>query len=93
MINITLNKGDTMRVVFLFLVVFSVLFSKVDINHASKEGLMSLHNIGSKKADAIMEYRKHHCFTSVDELGEVKGIGSATVAKNRENLEAKACKK
>ena len=68
-----------MRVVFLFLVVFSVLFSKVDINSASKEMLMSLHNIGAKKADAILEYRRHHCFESVDELGEVKGIGSSTV--------------
>jgi competence protein ComEA len=82
-----------MRVIFLFLVVFSVLFSKVDINHASKEALMSLHNIGAKKADAIIEYRGQHCFASVDELGEVKGIGSATVAKNRDQLEVKACKK
>lgn len=81
-----------MRVIFLFLVVFSVLFSKVDINHASKEALMTLHNIGEKKAEAIIEYRKQHCFGSVDELGEVKGIGQATVAKNRQELEAGQCK-
>ena len=82
-----------MRVVFLFLVVFSVLFSKVDINSASKEMLMTLHNIGEKKADAIIEYRKHHCFESVEELGEVKGIGGSTVAKNRDLLEVTQCKK
>ena len=82
-----------MRVVFLFLVVFSVLFSKVDINHAPKEALMTLHNVGTMKADAIIEYRKHHCFESVEELGEVKGIGSATVAKNRDLLEVKECRK
>ena len=82
-----------MRVVFLCLVVFSVLFSKVDINSASKEALMGLHNIGEKKADAIIEYRKLHCFESIDELGEVKGIGSNTVAKNKEVLDVKPCKK
>lgn len=82
-----------MRVVFLFLVVFSVLFSKVDINHASKDELMTLHNIGAKKADAIIAYRDHQCFDSVEELAEVKGIGSSTVAKNKEMLEVKKCQK
>ncbi len=82
-----------MRVLSLFLVFLSVLFARVDINHAPKEELMTLQNIGAQKADAIIAYRSQHCFASVDELGEVKGIGNATISKNRENLEAKKCEK
>ena len=82
-----------MKVIFLFLVVFSVLFSKVDINHASKDELMTLHNIGAKKADAIIAYREHQCFGTIDELAGVKGIGSSTVAKNKEMLEVQSCQK
>ena len=82
-----------MRVIFLFLVVFSVLFSKVDINHASKNELMSLQNVGAKKADAIINYRDQKCFDSIDELAKVKGIGQSTLTQNKEMLEVTACKK
>ena len=82
-----------MRVIFLFLVVFSVLFSKVDINHASKNELMSLQNVGAKKADAIINYRDQKCFDSIDELAKVKGIGQSTLTQNKEMLEVTTCKK
>lgn len=58
--------------------------AKVNINKAGVEELMSLPNIGEVKARAIIEYRKSHGpFKSVDELDNVKGIGSKTLEKLR----------
>ncbi len=70
----------------------SLLFGAVDINTASKAELSVLNGVGAKKADAIIAYRDSHCFESVKELANVKGIGSKTVEKNISNLTASACK-
>lgn len=61
---------------------------KVDLNSADAETLArELNGIGEAKARAIVEYRNAQGpFTSVDELLEVKGIGAATLEKNRERL-------
>lgn len=61
---------------------------KVDLNSADAETLArELNGIGEAKARAIVEYRDAKgSFTSVDELLEVKGIGTATLEKNRERL-------
>ena len=46
-----------------------------------------LAGIGATKAQAIVAYREEHGnFASVDELLEVKGIGEATLEKNRDKL-------
>ena len=60
----------------------------VNINADNAETLSAgLSGIGLKKAEAIVAYRKRKGnFTSVDQLTEVKGIGSATVAKNRDRI-------
>jgi competence protein ComEA len=43
--------------------------------------------VGLSKAQAIVVYREQNGqFKSVDELSRVKGIGTRTVEKNRENL-------
>ena len=56
----------------------------IDINNADVKQLSKLANIGTKKAQQIVEYRTAHGqFTSIDELQNVKGIGRATVEKNR----------
>lgn len=62
--------------------------AKVNLNSADAETLArELNGIGETKAHAIVEYRQANgAFESVDELLEVKGIGEATLEKNRERL-------
>lgn len=47
----------------------------VNINTATKSELMLLENIGSKKADNIIEHRKKHPFEKPEDLMKVQGIG------------------
>lgn len=60
----------------------------VNINTASADQIsQALSGVGPAKARAIVEYRdRQGAFTSVDQLAEVKGIGSATVDKNRDRI-------
>lgn len=60
----------------------------VNLNTADAATLQrELLGIGQVKADAIVAYREAHGdFASVDELLEVKGIGEATLEKNRDKL-------
>lgn len=62
--------------------------SRVNINQASADTLVrELSGIGPAKAQAIVDYRLAQGeFASVDELLEVKGIGVATLERNRERL-------
>lgn len=80
-----------MKVVVLVLVCFGFLFAKVDINSASKQELMSLNGIGAKKADAIIAHRNQKCFSSVDALMQIKGIGKKILETNQADLEALNC--
>jgi competence protein ComEA len=53
----------------------------VDLNSATQEALDALPGIGPVLAQRILEWRTAHGrFSSVDELGEVSGIGEATLA-------------
>jgi len=68
-------------------VAFSALAAgKVDINQANAATLAAgLNGIGPAKAEAIVAHReKNGPFTSADQLVEVRGIGLATVEKNRD---------
>ncbi|BBA34687.1 uncharacterized protein sS8_2742 [Methylocaldum marinum] len=60
----------------------------VDINSATVEQLSkSMNGIGKSKAEAIIQDReKNGKFKSVDDLTRVKGIGAATVEKNRDKI-------
>ena len=60
----------------------------VNLNTADADTLQrELAGIGETKAKAIVAYREEHGnFVSVDELLEVKGIGQATLEKNRDKL-------
>lgn len=60
----------------------------ININRANESELVSLHGIGSSKAQAIILYREMFGdFTTVDELAKVKGIGAKTIEKNRTRLQ------
>ncbi len=62
---------------------------KVNINTADAAALADgLNGIGPAKAAAIVEYRKANGpFKSADQLASVRGIGLATVEKNRDAIE------
>ena len=68
----------------------SLLFAAVNINTATEAELASLNGVGEAKAAAIVKYRETEgLFKSVDDLANVKGIGQATVDKNRADLTVK----
>ena len=49
----------------------------VNINTATQEELMTIPGIGESKAKAIIEYRKQHNFTTIEDIMNVSGIGNA----------------
>ena len=81
------------RVLFGSVVTVVSLFASVDINNASIDELMTLKGVGKAKAEAIVVYRKNHCFKNIDDLTSVKGIGSKIVEKNRKEITVGECKK
>ncbi len=58
----------------------------VNINTASAETLdKELKYVGEKTADRIVAYREENGnFASIDELSDVKGVGSKTIEANRD---------
>jgi len=60
----------------------------LDLNTADAPTLQrELNGIGKAKAEAIVAYREANgAFASVDELLEIKGIGSALLERNRARL-------
>lgn len=59
----------------------------ININKASEAKLTQLEGVGAKKAQQIILYRQMIApFASVDDLANVKGIGKATVDKNRQRI-------
>jgi competence protein ComEA len=59
----------------------------VDLNTATSEQLDTLDGIGPGMAGRILEYRKEHGgFGSVEELGQVPGIGEKRLAALREKV-------
>jgi competence protein ComEA len=55
---------------------------KININEADLSQLSMIKGIGSKKAQAIIDYRTANGdFMSLEDLEKVKGIGSSTLQK------------
>ena len=70
------------------------VFASVDINNAMAKEFTILKGIGAKKAKSIIEYRNTvKCFKNINELTKVKGIGKATISKNKDKLVLGKCKK
>lgn len=64
----------------------------IDINTASVEQLAEgLTGVGESKAEAIVAYRESNGpFEHIDELVNVRGIGLATVDRNRDRITLEA---
>jgi len=77
---------------FIFIVLFSfssLLFAaQVNINSADADTLSNeLSGIGQSKAEAIVAYREQHGpYKQIEDLTNVKGIGMATIEKNKNKL-------
>ncbi len=60
---------------------------RVDLNQADLTALDALDGIGPVLAQRILDWRQEHGrFTSVEELGEVTGIGDALLTRLRETV-------
>ena len=63
---------------------------KLNINTANAEQLVALPGIGTKKAQAIVDYRKANGkFASIEDLSQVKGIGKKMLTKISSKITAK----
>ena len=82
-----------MKKLLTIILLSTLVFASVDINTASVKELTTLKGIGKKKAEAIVAYRKTHCFKSADELTKVKGIGKKLLEKNKKEITIGKCKK
>ncbi|QBY05782.1 helix-hairpin-helix domain-containing protein [Thalassotalea sp. HSM 43] len=61
--------------------------SRVDINKANAAQLSELKGLGSKKAQAIVDYRQANGpFKSLTDLANVKGIGEKFIEKNAQYM-------
>jgi len=78
-----------MRILLILSIFFISLFAKVDLNTATMEQLHTLKGIGHKKAVAILEYRKEHNFTKIEDIMKVKGIGKKMFEKIKSEIEVK----
>jgi competence protein ComEA len=60
---------------------------RVNINTATADELESLHGVGPKKAQAIINYRqKNGSFQRLEDLMKVSGIGPKTFTDNKDRL-------
>ena len=60
--------------------------SKININEASLNELLTLSGIGEAKAKAIIEYREKTRFKSIEEIKNVEGIGESLYTSIKDNI-------
>jgi competence protein ComEA len=86
-----MNRLTSLLMSLIFALLLSVpalAADKVNINTADASALAAgLTGVGPAKAEAIIAHRTEHGpFRSADQLAEVRGIGLATVEKNRDRI-------
>ncbi len=60
----------------------------INLNKSNLDELLTLKGIGQKKAQAILSYRKQvGSFASIEELTNVKGIGTKVIDDNKSRLQ------
>lgn len=59
---------------------------KVNINKASKEELQTLHGIGEKLSERIMEYRQNQEFKIIEDIMKVSGVGESLFSEIKEKI-------
>lgn len=64
---------------------------KLNVNDATAEQIShTMKGVGAQKAERIVVYRKSHGpFTNIDQLMQVKGIGTKTIEANRDLITTK----
>lgn len=83
-----------MKYIVSLIVMSCALVASVDINNAGVKTLTNLKGVGPIKADKIVSYRDNHgCFSSIEGLSKVKGIGPKTIEKNKADIVLGRCKK
>lgn len=61
--------------------------TKISLNNATKEELMTLSGIGESKADDIIKYREENGeFKNIEDIKNIKGIGDAIFDKIKDRL-------
>lgn len=83
------KKSYICLIVSLFVSVFSLSAFSLNPNTASVNELADeLVGVGPKLAEKIVQYREENGnFETIDDLMEVKGIGSSVIDKNRDQIE------
>ena len=62
------------------------LSTKISINNATLEDLITLPGIGEAKARDIIEYRKKNKFKTLEEIMNIKGIGKSIYEKIKDKI-------
>lgn len=60
--------------------------SKISLNNATKEQLITLSGIGAQKAEDIIEYRSITPFKAIEEIKNIKGIGDSIFEKIKNSI-------
>lgn len=64
----------------------AIMNSKVNINEANLNELMTLSGIGEAKAKAIIAYREKNRFKSIEDIKNVEGIGESLFMSIKEDI-------
>lgn len=79
------------KLLVLCLFLMGSLFASMDLNHATKQELMSIKGIGEVKANQIIDFRKSNKIKDANDLSKIKGFGPKLIQniKNYEKMNKK----